>query len=405
MYRAPDGERILGLISPIENGPECSNAACHAHRPDQTILGVLDVMMSLSSADERMRDQTRELILSSLLMVAVIGASSALFIYRVVRVPVQRLIAGTASVARGDLDTRIDVGTRNQIGQLAECFNAMTDDLRRARRELTEWSEKLEQKVVVKTDELSHAHRQIVQMEKMASLGKLSATVAHELNNPLAGILTYAKLVGRSLGEERFEPDERAEIARYLDLIQKESRRCGDIVRNLLVFARVSGGEFALQRVNPILERAAMLVRHHLEIKGIKLESHAISGNDEVICDADQMQQALLALLVNAVEAMPQGGTMTLRADGDADAVRIEVGDTGVGIPAEVLPHIFEPFFSTKEGGTGVGLGLSVVYGIVQRHGGSVTVDSAVGRGSTFTLRFPRRPDQASGGAAAGSGG
>jgi two-component system NtrC family sensor kinase len=391
VYRGADGVRILGLISPIENQPECSNASCHAHKSDQTILGVLDVRMSLASADERMRAQTRQLFLSSLLMVAVIGAACALFIYRVVRVPVRRLIAGTERVARGDLDTRIDVGTRDQIGQLAESFNAMTSDLGRARGELTRWSEKLEKKVVEKTDELSHAHRQIVQMEKMASLGKLSATVAHELNNPLAGILTYAKLIGRSLGEEGFDPGERAEIARYLDLIQKESRRCGDIVKNLLLFARPSGGEFALQRVNPILDRAGMLVRHHLEMQGIKLECSMIAGDDQVVCDADQLQQAILALLVNALEAMPQGGTLTLRAEADDAAVRVQVGDTGVGIPPDVIPSIFEPFFSTKEGGTGVGLGLSVVYGIVLRHGGSVDVDSSVGLGTTFTLRLPRK--------------
>jgi two-component system NtrC family sensor kinase len=339
-----------------------------------------------------MRAQTRDLVLSSLLMVALIGAASALFIYRVVRVPVRRLIAGTERVARGDLDTRIDVGTRNQIGQLAESFNSMTADLRKAREELTAWSEKLERKVVEKTDELSHAQQQIVQMEKMASLGKLSATVAHELNNPLAGIVTYAKLVARSLGEAGFEPGERDEVARYLDLIQKESLRCGDIVRNLLVFARVSGGEFALQRLNPILERAVMLVRHHLEIKGIRLAFVPLGGDDQVVCDADQVQQALLALLVNAVEAMPQGGTLTLRGDGDEGTVRLVVSDTGVGIPPDALPHIFEPFFSTKEGGTGVGLGLSVVYGIAQRHGGRVEVDSAVGRGTTFTLHLPRNP-------------
>jgi two-component system NtrC family sensor kinase len=403
LYESADGGRILGLISPIENQPECSDAACHAHRSDQTILGVLDVMMSLSSADERMRAMNRNLMLSSLLMVAVIGAASGLFIYRVVRVPVRRLIAGTERVSRGDLDTRIDVGRRNQIGQLAESFNAMTDDLRLARQELTAWSERLEKKVVEKTDELSHAQHQIVQMEKMASLGKLSATVAHELNNPLAGILTYAKLIGRSLGDEGFAPGERDEIARYLDLIQKESRRCGDIVRNLLTFARVSGGEFALQRVNPILERAAMLIRHHVEMKGIRLENTPCDGDDQVVCDADQLQQAVLALLVNAVEAMPQGGMLTLRAEGDRDAVRIQVADTGVGIPPEVLPSIFEPFFSTKEGGTGVGLGLSVVYGIVQRHAGRVDVDSAIGKGTTFTLRFPRKPvAPASGGAGPG---
>jgi two-component system, NtrC family, sensor kinase len=391
VYRGPDGGRILGVTSSIENQPDCANAACHAHRADQTVLGVLDVTLSLSSADERMRAQTRELILSTLLLVAVIGATSALFIYRVVRVPVERLIEGTARVARGDLDTRIDVGTPNQIGQLAESFNAMTGDLRAARQELTRWSEKLEKKIAETTEELSRAHRQIVQMEKMASLGKLSATVAHELNNPLAGILTYAKLVGRSLHAERFDPGEREEVARYLDLIRKESRRCGDIVKNLLVFARVSGGEFALEHLDPILERAIMLVRHHLEIKGIRLESSGVEGDDTIVCDADQIQQALLALLVNAVEAMPKGGTLTLRAADDRETVRIDVSDTGVGIPPEVLLHVFEPFFSTKEGGAGVGLGLSVVYGIVERHGGSVTVDSTVGRGTTFTLRFPRK--------------
>lgn len=395
VYEGADGTRILGVITAIENRPECAAADCHAHAPDQTILGVLDVMMSMKDVDDQIRATAREMALSTLVMVAIIGAATALFINRVIRLPVQRLIAGTRRLALGDLDTQIDVGARNQIGQLAESFNRMTDDLRRAREQLTEWSATLERKVVDKTEELGRAQRQIVQMEKMASLGKLAATVAHELNNPLAGILTYAKVVEKDLGNEGFRPEDRAEVARYLDLIQRESRRCGDIVRNLLLFARPSGGAFAYQAVNPILDRAVMIIHHHVEMAQIELETSPIAGDDVVLCDADQLQQALVALLVNSVEAMSAGGTLAVRAEGEASSIRISVSDTGVGIPPEVLPHIFEPFFSTKENGTGVGLGLAVVYGIVQRHGGRIDVHSDVGRGTTFTLVLPRRREAA----------
>ncbi len=392
IYLSPSGSRVLGVISSINNQSECSSAPCHAHSPSQTVLGVLDVMMSLEGADQQLADMKRQTVLWTLLMVGIVGLTTAIFIYRVVRVPVSRLIAGTERVARGDLDTRIHIGTRNQIGLLAESFNRMTEDLGRARKELTEWSEKLERKVVEKTEELGQAHRQIVHMEKMASLGKLSATVAHELNNPLAGILNYSKLVGRCLQDDGPTSDERPEVMRYLDLIQKESRRCGDIVRNLLLFARPAGGEFALQHVNPILERAAMLVHHHTQIAGIRMETEPLAGDDQVVCDADQLQQALVALLVNAVEAMPHGGSLMLKGEADDGVVRISVTDTGVGMSPEVQARIFEPFFSTKDGKTGVGLGLAVVYGIVQRHGGRIDVESAVGRGTTFTVRLPRQP-------------
>jgi len=399
VYRGPEGERTFGLINPIENQPECANAACHAHPPDQTILGVLDVKMSMAYADNSLRATERQMLIATLLMALIIGAASAIFIYRVVRVPVKRLIEGTHRIARGDLETRIDIEAKDEIGELAAAFNRMTEDLRRARQEITEWSQKLEQKVVEKTEELSRAQRQIIHMEKMASLGKLAATVAHELNNPLAGILTYAKLIARELDSSELTPEERKELARYLTLIQKESSRCGAIVRNLLLFARRSGAEFALHHLNQIIERALMLVRHHLEMVGIRLEEHLLAGDDQIVCDADQMQQALIALLVNAVEAMPDGGTLTVKAHEVDHQIEIEVSDTGVGVPAEALPHIFEPFFSTKEEGNGVGLGLAVVYGIVQRHGGAIEVDSEPGKGSTFRLRLPRRPEQTAMGA------
>lgn len=398
VYKHPNGERILGLINPIENEPECTS--CHVHRPEQTILGVLDVKMSLATADAQLAAVKRRMIAAMLLMSVLLGTVSAAFIYFMVRLPVQRLIAGTQRISQGDLATRVRIDTHDEVGELAAAFNRMTANLEHAQEEITEWSNTLERKVVEKTAELGRAQRHILHMEKMASLGKLAATVAHELNNPLAGILTYAHLVERELGRGDLSAAEREELASYLNLVQKESARCGQIVKNLLLFARRSGARFAPHHLNEIADRSFMLVQHHIQMAGLKLEQTRLPGDDQVLCDGDQIQQALVALLVNAVEAMPEGGTLSVRLTpaggaGAADAtaeVLIEISDTGTGIPADILPHIFEPFFTTKEGGNGLGLGLAVVYGIIQRHGGRIEVDSRPGAGTTFRIHLLRQP-------------
>jgi two-component system NtrC family sensor kinase len=307
---------------------------------------------------------------------------------------VNQLYEGTRRIADGDLDTRVEVRGRHELARLAESFNRMAGDLRTARRELTEWSQKLEDKVVEKTEELSRAQRQVLQMEKMASLGKLSATVAHELNNPLTGVLTYAGLVRRELADQPIATAVRDELTQYLSLIERECKRCGTIVQNLLLFARPTGTEMTPVDLNQVVQRSLMLVRHHLEISGVKLHCEPLSGDSQMVADEGQLEQALIALLVNAVEAMnclPRGdGQLSVHLRGTADEVEIDVADNGVGIPADVLPLIFEPFFSTKEAENGVGLGLSVVYGIVQRHGGRIEVESQVGQGTVFHVRLPR---------------
>lgn len=391
IFRGADGGRVLGLINPIENSPACSSGGCHAHRPEQAVLGVLDVKMSLADADRGLAAARRLSITAAVAMALVVGATSALFIALFVRRPVHRLIAGTERIARGDLGTTLEVGPRDELGQLAWAFNRMTFDLAAAQAENEEWAGKLERKVIEETEKVSRTQRQVVHMEKMASLGTLAATVAHELNNPLAGILNYAKLVERSLAEGDATPEEREEVRRFLHVIQTEAARCGKIVRNFLLFARHSGGEMVLQFLNPIVEHALAVVRHHLEMRRVELSWTPLAGDDQLTCDPGQLQQALVDLFVNAVEAMPEGGALTVAVRAVEGTLEIAVADTGVGIPEEALPRIFEPFYTTKHA-SGSGLGLSVVYGIVERHGGRIDVDSELGKGTVFRLLLPRHP-------------
>lgn len=396
LARVREGPEVLRHLSVIQNEPGCSTAACHAHPADKRALGVLDLEMSMAPLENALRTARHQFLWATLVLVVIIGVVAAVFIRRVVQRPVLELFEGTRRIAGGDLDTRIKVHGRDELARLGEAFNRMAGDLSAARREVTEWSQTLEEKVVEKTEELSRAQRQVLHMEKMASLGKLSATVAHELNNPIGGMRTYARLVRRELEEQPLEAAVREELVRYLSLVEKECGRCGAIVQNLLLFARRTGAEMAPVDLNEVVERSLMLVRHHLEISGVKLNSEPLSGDSRIVADAGQLQQALVALLVNAVEAM-QGlkggeGELTVRLAAGADEVRIDVADTGVGIPPDVLPQIFEPFFSTKEAENGVGLGLAVVYGIVQRHGGHIEVESTLGQGTVFRLRLPRNP-------------
>ena len=396
------GQRMLGVIDPIQNEAKCSSAGCHVHPSKQTVLGVLDVKVPMAALDDALAATRSQVFWVTLIMGLLVGAGTIVYVTREVRRPLARLQDGVERIAAGDLSTRIDIQRSDEIGMLAEAFNRMTGDLRDAHAQLRDWSRKLEAEVAAKTGELSRIQEHIIHMEKMTSLGKLSATVAHEINNPLAGILTYAKLVQRSLPPDFESAEDREEVERYVRAIQKEAARCGDIVRNLLLFARQSGAELSEVHVNEVLERSLLLVRHHLEISGIELRTEEIEGDDVMIGDADQLQQALVALLINGVEAMEgcDPARLSLWARATDDEVWFDVGDTGHGIPDEALSRIYEPFFSTKDEGSGVGLGLSVVYGIVQRHGGRIEVTTVPEEGTTFHLRLPRRPPGQGGDAA-----
>ena len=391
--RTKGGHEVLRHLAVIENAPSCSTARCHAHPAEQRVLGILEVEMSMAPVELALKSSQRQFIWTTLILVVVMGVIAAVFIRRLVHRPVMRLYEGTRRIAGGDLSTRVEPCGRHELGQLAIAFNQMAADLSVARQQVTDWSQKLEEKVVEKTEELQRAQRQVLHMEKMSSLGKLSATVAHELNNPISGMLTYARLVRRELIEQPLDEEVLAELTRYLTLMEKECSRCGAIVQNLLLFARHTGAAMAPIDLNEVVDRALMLVRHHLTISGVSLHHELLERDSIIVADAGQLQQALVALFVNAVEAMngQQDGELRVRLHGAPESVRIDVEDTGIGIPPDVLPQIFEPFFSTKEKESGVGLGLAVVYGIVERHGGKIEVESEMGQRTVFKLWLPRR--------------
>jgi len=391
IFRTASNERVLGIINPIENQASCSSAECHAHPPGQRILGVLDTNLSLAVTDKDLAESTRQMAIYTVLGVTAISLLSGLFVWRVVHDPLTVLKAGTEQLARGDLGYQIQNGGSGEIGELAASFNAMSSQLREAREEITAWTRSLEQRVEQKTRELQRAQDRMLQVEKMASIGKLAAVVAHEINNPMAGILTYTKLLRKWVERGGWDDARRAEVRSSLDLIETESRRCGEIVRNLLTFSRAAPMNLEWSDLNAVLDRCVRLVRHQLKLANIELELQLASELPVVHCDAAQVEQVLLALVMNAIEAMPRGGRLQIssRLAEDADWVELEVRDDGVGIPADVMPQLFEPFFSTKERGHSVGLGLAISKGIVERHGGKISIASEAGRGTSVTFRLP----------------
>jgi two-component system NtrC family sensor kinase len=230
----------------------------------------------------------------------------------------------------------------------------------------------------------------------MASLGKLAATVAHEINNPLFGMLTYARLTLKRLMETDVEPAKKEEMIEHLRIIERESRRCGDIIKNLLTYARQAPPKPQIAELNSIVERALGLVRHKLDLQSVELDEALAPNLPPVWCDPGQIQQVAVVLLMNAAEAMAHGGQLIVTTAATAEGgARLVISDNGGGIPEDVLPRIFEPFFTTKEEQQRTGLGLAVAHSIVEQHAGTITVRSTPGQGTEFTVVLPGQPQPA----------
>lgn len=230
----------------------------------------------------------------------------------------------------------------------------------------------------------------LLQQDKMMSLGRLAASVVHEINNPLAGILNYVRLMSKMVSRKPLEEEHLEKFRKFLAMVESETERCSKIVSNLLAFSRKSGMELSEISVNDLIERSVMLSRHKMEMQNIEVEIQSAVNNPTIRGDFNQLQQCLINLIFNAIDAMPEGGVLTIFSSRQEGMAEIKVKDTGGGIPQEVLPSIFDPFFTTKGEGKGLGLGLSTVQGIVRRHKGIIRVKSDPGKGTVFTIRLPQ---------------
>jgi two-component system NtrC family sensor kinase len=382
-------ERLIGVITPISNSPECSNAACHAHPAEQNVLGVLDTTLSLAKADEDVATSSFTMFAYMAIAIFLVSALFALFVWRLVHKPVRKLRLATDKLREGELGYELVVRSRDELGELSRSFNQMSRRLLEADDQLRSWNRTLEHRVDAKSEELRRAHEHMLQAEKLTSLGKMAAVVAHEINNPLSGILTYAKLMRRWIERgDDLEP-RLGDMRESLELIESESRRCGTIVKDLLNFARATPMNVQPVDLNAILRQCVRLVDHKLELSAIALRLELGDDVPRIEGDPGQLEQLFLALIMNAIEAMPRDGILRLAtASVDDDHVVITIEDNGVGIPEGLLPGLFEPFVTTKQD-KGVGLGLAISKRIVESHGGEIAGTSTLGKGTTFTITLP----------------
>ncbi len=392
MNPASPKSRNLLIKSPILNNPSCYTAACHAHNADEKVLGSLIIKMPLQGLDNALKESTTDYFLLASLLTVFLILFLIFFTNKKIKNPLNQIILASEAVTRGDRSKRLEIKP-NQLSDMrmvSHAFNEMLDNIQSATLELENWSQQLEYKVQKKSEELGQAQNELINIERIASLGKLSLSVAHEINNPLSGILVYAKLVQKQLGNPNLDQEKINNMLKHLKLIESETKRCGDIVKGLLDFSRKDQEGFEPKHLHEILFDTFELMNHTMKIADIHFISDLAAKKDMISCSPNQIKQASLAILVNATEAVAKNGEILVRTyNSDENHVTIEFTDNGVGISQEDIPHIFEPFFSTKGKTTGIGLGLSIVHGIVQSHKGKIEVKSERGKETTFAITLP----------------
>ena len=360
IFEGESGYRNLGIINPIYNEPSCWESSCHAHDKDQKVLGVLDITMSLQTVDHQIKLNRINTLIFSIFAILAVSILLGVSVQHLVGKPVRELVDATNIIAQGDLSHKIEVRGKDELANLALAFNDMIE-------------------------KLTLAQRQLYQQDKLASLGRLAAGVAHEINNPLTGVLTYSSFL---LKRTENDPDAKND----LEVIVRETKRCREIVKGLLDFARQLPSRKTKNNIHDIINRALEIVHNQLAFNKIQVIKNYQDNLPEVSADGNQLQQIFINFIMNASDAIgSDGGNISITTqynDSKNDSINILISDSGCGIPKENLTKIFDPFYSTK-GQKGTGLGLAVVWGIIEKHQGKIDVESEPGKGTTFKITLP----------------
>lgn len=392
MNQNDNAHRHLLINSPIQNEKSCYTSSCHAHPQSEKILGSLVIKIPLENLDTTLEKSSMDFYLLATLTTLLLLGFLIFFTSKKIKNPLNALINASDAVSKGDNNMRLEIKP-NQLDDMrmvSLAFNHMLDNLQSANIELQNWSQQLEYKVRIKSEELGQAQNELINIEKIASLGKLSLSVAHEINNPLSGILIYTKLVQKQLLNQELEAGKKEMVLKHLKMIENETKRCGDIVKGLLDFSRKDQNFFEDKHLHEVLRETSDLMNHSMKIAKIFFTTDFLANNDLVYCSPNQIKQACIAILVNASEAVTENGEVFFKTyNPDENQICIEITDNGSGINEEDIPHIFEPFFSTKYNTRGTGLGLAIVHGIIQSHNGKIELKSDVGKGTRISILLP----------------
>ncbi|MEW6001083.1 MAG: ATP-binding protein [Nitrospirota bacterium] len=384
--KSPEGYRILNTVLPIYNKPACYTSACHAHSKEQKVLGLVDSALSLEYVDKRIKQHKIALTTYVLSILFISAVVLWIILWNIISKPLRILRRGMRRVTAGELDYTIRIDAEDEMGELAKVFNTMTSELSKAKKELLDWGQTLEKKVEEKTKEIRKAQAQLIHSAKLASLGRMAAGVAHEINSPLTGIVTFGHLLRNRFPEGSQERED-------IEVIIEQANRCSSIINGLLGFARATTGEKGTVNINDVLKSSLNMIRHKADFFNINIIIDLDESLPPVKADPSQLQQVFLNMIINAADAMDGKGTLTVctrKVNKDENAfAEAEFTDTGHGITEENMAKLFEPFFTTKPTGKGTGLGLAVSHGIIQEHGGKILVKSKVGEGTSFFVRLP----------------
>jgi two-component system NtrC family sensor kinase len=391
MNKSDTGHRQLLVRTPILNERSCYTSACHAHSPEDEVLGSLIIKLPLTPLDEAVSTSSTQYFILATLITLIVFTLLFIFTRNKIRKPLSSIISASEAVAQGDKSRRLEIKPNllDDMKMVSLAFNNMLDNLDSANKELENWSHQLEYKVQKKSEELAEIQNELVHIERITSLGKLSSSVAHEINNPLSGILTYTKLITKQLNKIDLPGESKNSMLKYLNVVEKETKRCGDIVKGLLDFSRKDQENFTNKHIHHILKDVYVLMAHQMKMSDIRFYSDFQATNDLVYCNENQIKQVCVALLVNALEAITENGEILIKTiNPDDSKITFEISDNGVGIPKEDHTRIFQPFFSAKQKTSGIGLGLAIVHGIVQNHNGQINVSSEPGKGTTMSITF-----------------